>query len=187
MHVGMSNGAVMNDEDWMRHALDLARRGAERGEVPVGALVVDAQGRILGEGFNHPIGAHDPTAHAEILALRRAATTIGNYRLPGTTMYVTLEPCLMCCGALVHARVGRLVYGAREPKSGAVGSAFDVLANPRLNHSVHVTGGVLADVSTTLLQTFFSGRREVRRMDPAQGRGPGWLSAGTDEWEGDSG
>lgn len=161
----MSQPVLNDDAYWMRIALDLARRGAEQGEVPVGAVVIDAQGLILGEGFNQPIGTHDPTAHAEIVALRQASAAIGNYRLPGMTLYVTLEPCLMCCGALVHARVGRLVYGASEPKSGAVESAFDVLAKPRLNHHVSVTAGVLADVSTGLLQAFFAGRRETRRTD----------------------
>lgn len=163
----VSRPVAKNDVDWMQHALVLARQGGAAGEVPVGAVVVDAQGRILGEGFNQPIGAHDPTAHAEIVALRQAAAILGNYRLPGTTLYVTLEPCLMCCGALVHARVKRLVYAATEPKSGAVESAFEVLANPRLNHRVSVTAGVLADVSTNLLQSFFSQRRETRRTDPA--------------------
>ncbi len=152
----------MNDEGWMRRALELAKQGAAMDEVPVGAVVVDADGRCLGEGFNKPISEHDPTAHAEIVALRRAAEAAGNYRLPGATLYVTLEPCLMCCGALVHARVDRLVYGATEPKSGAVESSFSVLESTRLNHRLQVIGGVLAEASTAVLQEFFAARRTSR-------------------------
>jgi tRNA(Arg) A34 adenosine deaminase TadA len=156
---GQSSG-LQGDEHWMGRALRLAREGAALGEVPVGAVVVDAEGRLLGQGFNQPIGAHDPTAHAEIVALRQAAKEAGNYRLPGSTLYVTLEPCLMCCGALVHARVQRLVYGAKEPKAGAVESAFEVLGSARLNHRVAVEGGVLAEQSSELLRTFFAARRD---------------------------
>jgi len=154
---------MMQDQFWMNHALKLAREGAALGEVPVGAVVVDAEGRLLGEGFNQPIGAHDPTAHAEIVALRQAAQRAGNYRLPGASLYVTLEPCLMCCGALVHARIQRLVYAAKEPKAGAVESAFGVLGNSRLNHRVEVMGGVLAEASSELLRNFFAARREMPR------------------------
>jgi len=143
---------------WMRRALELAESAASIGEVPVGAVVV-RDGEILGEGFNQPIGAVDPTAHAEIVALRDAARRAGNYRLTGATLYVTVEPCTMCAGALVHARIGTLVYGAPEPKSGAVESTARTLDNPRLNHRVEVIGGVLAEASATLLKQFFAGRR----------------------------
>ena len=114
---------------------------------------------MIGEGWNRPIGSHDPTAHAEIRALRAGATTIGNYRLPGTTLYVTLEPCVMCAGAIIHARVARVVYGAGDPKSGAAGSVFDVLTSGRLNHRVVVEGGVLEEESALLLREFFRRRR----------------------------
>ncbi|MBM4202553.1 MAG: tRNA adenosine(34) deaminase TadA [Gammaproteobacteria bacterium] len=154
---------MTQDQHWMNHALRLAREGAALGEVPVGAVVVDAEGRLLGEGFNQPIGAHDPTAHAEIVALRQAAQRTGNYRLQGASLYVTLEPCLMCCGALVHARIQRLVYGATESKAGAVESAFGVLRNSRLNHRVEVKGGVLAEASSEVLRDFFAARREIAR------------------------
>lgn len=143
----------------MSDALDLARRAEEAGEVPVGAVVVAGDGRLLGEGWNRPIGGHDPTAHAEIAALRRAAKALGNYRLLGTTLYVTLEPCVMCAGAIIHARVGRVVYGASDPKGGAAGSVFDVLGTERLNHRVRVEGGVLAQASAELLTSFFRKRR----------------------------
>jgi len=151
----------MNTEDirWMQHALTLARRADALGEVPVGAVVV-RDGAVLGEGWNRPIVDHDPTAHAEIVALRAAAQAAGNYRLPGATLYVTLEPCLMCTGAMVHARVARLVFGAYDVKRGAAGSQFDAFASPGLNHNVEVTGGVLADDCATMLQTFFRQRRE---------------------------
>jgi len=148
------------DERWMLRALELARRGGEAGEVPVGAVLVDAGGEFFAEGWNQPISACDPTAHAEIVALRCGAQRAGNYRLPGTTLYVTLEPCLMCCGALVHARVSRVVYGASEPKSGAVESAFSVLGSSALNHQVQISGGVLAETSSDLLQNFFAKRRQ---------------------------
>jgi tRNA(adenine34) deaminase len=143
---------------WMRRALELAQSAASAGEVPVGAVVV-RDGEMLGEGFNQPIGARDPTAHAEIVALREAARRVGNYRLSGATLYVTMEPCTMCAGALVHARIGTLVYGALEPKSGAVQSTARALENPRLNHRVQVVGGVLAEESAGLLKQFFAGRR----------------------------
>jgi tRNA(adenine34) deaminase len=142
----------------MRRALELAQSAASAGEVPVGAVVV-RDGEILGEGFNQPIGAVDPTAHAEIVALRDAARRVGNYRLSGATLYVTMEPCTMCAGALVHARIATLVYGALEPKSGAVESTSRALDNPRLNHRVQVVGGVLAEESAGLLKQFFAGRR----------------------------
>lgn len=149
----------MTEEQWMLRALDLAEQAAQRNEVPVGAVVVSAAGELLGEGFNQPISSADPTAHAEIVALRAAAFRTGNYRLPGSTLYVTLEPCLMCAGALIHARVQRLVYAASEPKAGAVVSAFQVLGASRVNHQVTVESGVLAEQSTRLLQSFFAARR----------------------------
>jgi tRNA(adenine34) deaminase len=148
----------MVHHSWMRRALALARAAAAAGEVPVGAVLV-RDGIVIGEGSNRPIGAADPTAHAEILAIREAARRDGNYRLPGTILYVTVEPCTMCAGALVHARVGMLVYGAAEPRAGAVESAAAVLANSRLNHTVAVLGGVLAQESAALLKDFFATRR----------------------------
>jgi tRNA(adenine34) deaminase len=143
----------------MRRALALAVRAAAEGEVPVGAVLV-RDGEVLGEGWNRPIGEHDPSAHAEILALREAGRRVSNYRLPGTTLYVTLEPCPMCAGALVHARVDRVVYGASDPKGGACGSVFDLLpSDARFNHRVECTGGVLADTCSSLLRGFFQERR----------------------------
>ena len=150
--------AEADDLRFMRQALALADRAAAAGEVPVGALVV-RDGEVLGEGCNGPIGAHDPTAHAEILALRAAALRAGNYRLPGTTLYVTLEPCPMCAGAMVHARVGRLVYAAPDPRSGAAGSVLSLTDHPALNHRLPTTGGVLADASAERLRRFFAARR----------------------------
>lgn len=146
------------DEDFMRRALELAAEGGRQGEVPVGAVLV-VDGEIVGEGFNRPLGRCDPSAHAEIEALRAAAARLGNYRLPGSTLYVSLEPCTMCAGALVHARVARLVYAATEPRSGAVVSSAQVLDNPALNHRVSVTAGVLDDAAATLLRDFFRARR----------------------------
>jgi len=152
------------DEHWMRHALLLARRAEAAGEVPVGAVLV-YEGRILGEGWNRPIGSHDPSAHAEMLALRAAAERIGNYRLLDTTLYVTLEPCVMCAGAIIHARVGRLVFGAPDPKAGAVHSVYDVIGNPRLNHRLPWTGGVLEAQCGQILRDFFRQRRSARRSE----------------------
>ncbi|MEY3466415.1 MAG: tRNA adenosine(34) deaminase TadA [Gammaproteobacteria bacterium] len=142
----------------MQRAIALARAAASRGEVPVGALLVRGD-RVLGEGSNAPIERCDPTAHAEIEALRAAAKEVGDYRLTDTTLYVTLEPCTMCAAALVHARVGRVVFGAWDPKAGAAGSITDVFAIPQLNHRVDVFGGVLADECGTLLSEFFRARR----------------------------
>jgi tRNA(Arg) A34 adenosine deaminase TadA len=142
----------------MRAALALAQEGAIRGEVPVGAVLV-AGGVVIGEGFNQPIGGHDPTAHAEIVAIRDAARRTRNYRLIGTAMYVTIEPCQMCVGALVHARIARVVYGAREPKSGAVVSAMRAHEHPSLNHRLAVTGGVLEAECRLVIQRFFEERR----------------------------
>jgi len=145
----------------MRHALGLAERAANEGEVPVGAVVVRG-GEILGEGWNRPIAAHDPTAHAEIQALRAAAQRAGNYRLPGAELYVTLEPCPMCAGAVVHARIARVIYGASDPKGGACGSIFDLLpSDSRFNHRTDCVGGVLAEPSTKLLRGFFEAKRRL--------------------------
>ena len=142
----------------MEEALALARDAASRGEVPVGALVV-RDGVILGRGGNAPIADADPTAHAEIAALRDAARRVGNYRLPGCDLFVTLEPCPMCAGAIFHARIARVVYGARDPKSGACGSVVDLFAEPRINHHATATGGVRAEECGRLLSAFFAARR----------------------------
>lgn len=148
----------MSDEEFMGAALDLARQAAALGEVPVGALVV-LEGEIVGRGFNQPIGRHDPTAHAEVMALRDAAARLSNYRLPGATLYVTLEPCAMCIGAIFHARIARVVFGARDPKTGAAGSVIDLFAEKRLNHHAEAIGGVLAGECGALLSGFFAARR----------------------------
>lgn len=147
-----------SDEHWMDAALDLAREAAARGEVPVGAVVV-RDGAIVGRGGNAPIAGHDPTAHAEIAALRDAARTARNYRLPGCELYVTLEPCAMCAGAIIHARIARVIYGAQDPKSGAAGSVIDLFAEPRLNHHALVRSGVRAQECGALLSSFFAARR----------------------------
>ncbi len=146
------------DLAFMRAALELAREGGSVGEVPVGAIVVK-EGEIVGRGFNAPISRHDPTAHAEIVALRDAAHRLGNYRLPGCDLYVTLEPCVMCSGAIIHARIARVIYGANDPKTGACGSVVDLFAEPRLNFHAEVTGGVLAEECGALLSGFFAARR----------------------------
>ena len=148
----------MSDEDYMRAALEQARQAGACDEVPVGAVVV-LDGEIVGRGFNQPIGRHDPTAHAEIMALRDAATRLGNYRLPGCALYVTLEPCVMCSGAIMHARIARVVYGARDPKTGVAGSVLDLFAEPRLNHHATIEGGLLADDCGRMLSSFFAARR----------------------------
>jgi len=150
--------AAPEAERWMREALALARAAQDRGEVPVGAVVV-RDGAIVGRGGNAPIAANDPTAHAEIAALRSAAAALGNYRLPDCDLYVTLEPCAMCAGAIMHARVRRLVFGARDPKTGACGSVIDLFAEARLNHHTRVTGELLATECGALLSTFFAARR----------------------------
>ena len=144
----------------MRRALMLAERAAAAGEVPVGAVLV-RDGQCIGEGWNQPIGACDPTAHAEMIALRAAAAQIGNYRLLDSTLYVTLEPCSMCAGAMVHARVARVVYGAADPRSGSAGTVFDLLRSTVLNHRAEVTGGVLAEECGRVLREFFRARRSV--------------------------
>ena len=153
-----------DDEHWMSRALELASEAAAKGEVPVGAVVV-LEGREIGAGFNAPISGCDPTAHAEIRALRDAAARVGNYRLSGATLYVTLEPCTMCVGAIVHGRISRLVYGAVEPKAGAVESARRTLDEPHLNWGVKAVGGVLAGQCSQIISEFFSQRRaEIRRL-----------------------
>jgi tRNA(adenine34) deaminase len=146
------------DLRWMRRALELAERARLEGEVPVGAVVV-REGEVIGEGWNRPIASHDASAHAEINALRDAGARTGNYRLPGATLYVTLEPCVMCAGAIVHARLARVVYGADDPKTGAAGSVFDTLVSDRHNHCVAVSSGLLADLAGDLLRDFFRERR----------------------------
>lgn len=148
----------MNDEDYMRAALAEAQVAGACGEVPVGAVVV-LDGEIVGRGYNQPIGRHDPTAHAEIVALRAAAAKVGNYRLPGCELFVTLEPCAMCSGAIMHARVARVVFGARDPKTGVAGSIIDLFAETRLNHHARVEGGVLAQECGHMLSSFFAARR----------------------------
>lgn len=148
----------MTDQQFMRFALNRALEAREHGEVPVGAIVV-IDGEIQGEGFNQPIDTCDPTAHAEIVAIRQAAARIGNYRLVGSTVYVTIEPCQMCVGAMIHARIARLVYGAPEPKAGAIESAMRAHEHPALNHRLEVTGRVLEQECRAVLQEFFRERR----------------------------
>lgn len=142
----------------MSQALQLAQKAEALGEVPVGAVLIK-DNTLISEGWNQPIGQHDPTAHAEIDAIRKAATTLGNYRLPDTTLYVTLEPCAMCAGAIIHARIKRVVFAAYDPRAGAAGSVFSILGTTQLNHLVEVSGGVLEQDSAMLLKTFFQARR----------------------------
>ena len=149
---------LKGDDAWMDEALALARAARSRDEVPVGAIVVK-DGTIIGRGGNAPLAENDPTAHAEIAALREAGRTLGNYRLPGCELFVTLEPCAMCAGAILHARIARLVFGARDPKTGACGSIVDLFAEPRLNHHATVVGGVCAEKCGRLLSDFFAERR----------------------------
>jgi tRNA(adenine34) deaminase len=154
----MAADRAPTDLDFMRRALELALEAQRHGEVPVGALVVWGD-QVIGEGWNHPIAAHDPTAHAEIVALRAAAQRQKNYRLEAATLYVTLEPCAMCLGALMNARLARVVFGAWDPKAGACGSIFDLSREPRLTHKIDVFGGVCAEESRALLKAFFEARR----------------------------
>ncbi|TKB07159.1 tRNA adenosine(34) deaminase TadA [Desulforhopalus sp. IMCC35007] len=154
----------VNDEQWMAQALELARLAAQKGEVPVGAVIVK-DNSLIGAGGNSPIGHNDPTAHAEINALRRAADSQKNYRLPGTTLYVTLEPCLMCIGAIIHARIQRLVIGASDPKSGAVYSIYNIGNDNLLNHSLQIEKGVLAQECQDLLKSFFKKRRAEHKVN----------------------
>lgn len=153
-----NDGFANDDVTHMRSALKLAQQAAVAGEVPVGAVVVH-QGVVVGEGFNQPISLHDPSAHAEVLALRDAARRLGNYRLPGCQLFVTLEPCCMCVGAIMHARIKRVAYGARDPKTGACGSVLDLFGEARLNHQTKVAGGVMASECGQLLKDFFARRR----------------------------
>lgn len=148
----------LTHEYWMRHALMLAQRAWDEGEVPVGAVLVH-NNRVIGEGWNRPIGRHDPTAHAEIMALRQGGLVLQNYRLLDTTLYVTLEPCVMCAGAMVHGRIGTLVFGARDLKTGAAGSLMDVLHHPGMNHRVEIVEGTLSDECSGMLSEFFRQRR----------------------------
>ncbi len=148
----------------MRLALAAAAQASAAGEVPVGAVIVK-DGEVIATGFNQPIGLHDPTHHAEIAALRAASAALGNYRLPGCTLYVTLEPCVMCAGAMMHARLSRVVFGAADPKTGACGSVVNLFAELQLNHHAEVAGGVLADECGTMLSSFFAERRRQARTD----------------------
>ncbi len=149
-----------SDEEWIGHALNLAKHAESMGEIPVGAVIVK-DNEIIGEGWNQSITTHDPTAHAEIIALRFAAKTIGNYRLCNATLYVTLEPCAMCAGAMIHARIKRIVYGASDPKTGAAGTVFNLLNHDKLNHRVNCTNGVKANECGQLLSQFFKSKRKA--------------------------
>jgi tRNA(adenine34) deaminase len=160
----MSEADSLHDERFMRLALAAAKQASDEGEVPVGAVLV-FEGEVIATGFNRPIGQHDPSAHAEIAALRAAAAVLANYRLPGCTLYVTLEPCAMCAGAMMHARLARVVYGAADPKTGACGSVVNLFAEEKLNHHTSVTGGVLAAECSTMLSAFFAERRRQSRMN----------------------
>jgi tRNA(adenine34) deaminase len=160
-----------DDQRFMQAALAEAEQARAADEVPVGSVIV-RDGEIVGRGWNRPIGGHDPTAHAEIAALRDAAARLGNYRLPGCDLYVTLEPCAMCAGAIQHARIRRVVWGAPDPKTGACGSVVDLFAEPRLNHHASVVGGVLATESAALLQRFFAERRAIARTRREPGSPP---------------
>jgi len=159
----------LNHEYWMRHALQLAKRAWEEGEVPVGAVLVH-NNQVIGEGWNRPIGRHDPTAHAEIMALRQGGLVLQNYRLLDTTLYVTLEPCVMCSGAMIHSRIGTVVYGARDEKTGAAGSLLDVLRHPGMNHQVNVMGGVLAPACSEMLSEFFRMRRQQKKQQKVESK-----------------
>lgn len=149
------------DIEFMQRALALALKAQAKGEVPVGAVLV-MDGVIIGEGFNQPISSNDPTAHAELVAIRQAASRINNYRLPGSTLYVTLEPCTMCVGAMMHARIEQLVFAADEPRAGAVKSAFQLTCSEKFNHSITVNSGILADESSRILKEFFAARRKPK-------------------------
>ena len=157
-NITMDNGQLAIDKKWMQQALDLAHHAETLGEVPVGAVLVH-ENECIGEGWNQPVVSRDPSSHAEIVALRQAARNADNYRLPETTLYVTLEPCPMCAGALVHARVRRVVFGAVDPNSGAGGSVFNILNSDRLNHRIAISSGILQDECSHLLQTFFKQKR----------------------------
>lgn len=153
---------MQNDEYWMGRALELAQQADSRNEVPVGAVLV-RDGEVIGEGYNQPISGHDPCGHAEIIALRQAAKRLENYRLPGTSLYVTIEPCAMCAGAIIHARVERVIFGAAEPKAGAVASHLSLFDQAQMNHRVQWRGGVLAEQASAQVQGFFSRRRAEKK------------------------
>ena len=161
----------MPDQQFMQRALEQAQLAWERGEVPVGAVVVK-DGAVIAAGFNQPIGSHDPPAHAEIVALRAAADKLGNYRLPGCELYVTLEPCVMCSGAMMHARLARVLYGANDPKTGACGSVINLFEQEKLNHHTAVEGGVMAMEAGAMLRAFFAERRAARKLLADQGQEP---------------
>lgn len=148
-----------NENSWMQYALELAKKAEKKGEVPVGAIVV-RNGEIIAEGWNQPISANDPTGHAEIVAIRKAVANLGNYRLAGSELYVTLEPCVMCAGAIIHARISRVIFGASDPKTGAAGSVFDILGTDRLNHKVEVLRGIKEDECASILREFFMYKRQ---------------------------
>jgi len=152
------------DQYWMQQALLMAQQAAEKGEVPVGAIVV-YENEVIGEGWNHPISSRDPSSHAEINAIRAAAKRLANYRLSGAELYVTLEPCVMCAGAIVHARFSRVIFGAYDPRAGAAGSVFEILPTDKLNHRVKVKGGVMETASAALLQGFFRQRRDKGKQN----------------------
>ncbi len=162
------NQDVIQDAVWMLQALDQAHNAWALGEVPVGAVVVK-DGQVIATGFNQPIGTHDPTAHAEIMALRAAASILGNYRLPGCELYVTLEPCAMCSGAMIHARLSRVVFGASDPKTGACGSIVNLFEQNQLNHHTQLTGGVMAQECGALLKDFFAERRKAAQAAKPDG------------------
>lgn len=145
---------------WMKKAFELAQKASAQGEVPVGAVLIDSDNQCIGEGWNQPISGHDPTAHAEIIAMREAASGLENYRLPETTLYVTLEPCPMCAGAIVHARIRRVVFATPDPRTGSAGSVYNLLNSPHLNHRVDVNNGALQHECSTLLKTFFLEKRK---------------------------
>jgi tRNA(adenine34) deaminase len=167
--VNDSANLTQADEEWIRHAMSLAERAEAEGEVPVGAVIVH-DGKAIGEGWNRTITLSDPAAHAEMIALREAGRFMANYRLPGCTLYVTLEPCCMCAGAIIHARLDRVVYGAQDPKTGAAGGRFQVLCDPRHNHNPVVTSGCLADDCGLQLRRFFRRRREQQAADKTEAK-----------------
>lgn len=154
----------MSDEYWMQHAIKLANHAESIGEIPVGAVIVDENNQIIGEGFNQPISKHNPTAHAEMIAIAQAGEFLKNYRLVNTTLYVTLEPCIMCAGAIIHSRIKRVVYGASDLKTGAAGSFTNILSHEGINHFAQITGGVLAQECSTLLSNFFKKRRQQKKL-----------------------
>lgn len=162
------NEFIQNDESAMRLALAQARLAADADEVPVGAVLIGAEGQVLGSGFNQTISNHDPSAHAEVIALRDAGTKVGNYRYPGATLYVTLEPCMMCMGAILHARLSRVVYGAADPKTGVCGSILQIQDFEQINHHTRVEGGVLGEECGLMLRAFFRERRERQKKRPSE-------------------